>query len=662
MVETTLTSVFIHTMGESNNDMMHHLMTELIQKKGKELLLRDVVATSSSTSEKDSVCCDAFVEALTNFQKNRERLRSSVVADTTMAQSISDETAPLVHAIGGSVGSALSLLLFYPLERVRLEMMLTRHRSTSDNSNHDGSGREREGDGKSIAVSLSSRMEKVPSSSLVNAIDACERNKVEKRSNTVLDEVTPGSISHELYEHSQLTSGDHVAHSFRSRQNDTDGSSRSPSSESSTSPRLSSESYSVVDLPSAAPSRSTSPTAVGNTESRDFRQRTDHTTSDEYEESNKVSPLFDIGPVNTKNAKFSIDHPQEITPPFKDNKSFRESLYSRNKKLNMWKSLIYLYRRRTLYSGVVPVVSTLAISNFVYFYAHEVIKRFLLHRGVQLKKESSLTSFRMRALFASTLAGVVNVILTNPLWVANMRIIEQDTKEQLLMKKKEDGNDEKTTTAHYVESTGFNNPSKQKRMSLFSMLVSIARKEGVKKLWSGTIASLVLVSNPAIQHFLYQQMRSDLLLHRLRRQRREHFGRGGTGDANGERQVTPSTLFCAPLGPIDAFVLGAISKAIATTVTYPVQLAQVCLRAQAKAEGENATLNCDKMSKMKNEALYDGAWDCLCKIYSDCGMRGLFAGLDAKLAQTVLTTAFTFATYEQIVGAVRNSYFTWHKR
>ena len=33
-----------------------------------------------------------------------------------------DEAPPIVHALGGSIGSALALLLFYPLERARIEM------------------------------------------------------------------------------------------------------------------------------------------------------------------------------------------------------------------------------------------------------------------------------------------------------------------------------------------------------------------------------------------------------------------------------------------------------------------------------------------------------------------------------------------------------------
>ena len=39
-----------------------------------------------------------------------------------MTASRRSEAPPIVHALGGSIGSALALLLFYPLERARIEI------------------------------------------------------------------------------------------------------------------------------------------------------------------------------------------------------------------------------------------------------------------------------------------------------------------------------------------------------------------------------------------------------------------------------------------------------------------------------------------------------------------------------------------------------------
>jgi len=81
-------------------------------------------------------------------------------------------------------------------------------------------------------------------------------------------------------------------------------------------------------------------------------------------------------------------------------------------------------------------------------------------------------------------------------------------------------------------------------------------------------------------------------------------------------------------------VVGAIAKAVATIVTYPIQIAQTRLRAHGtKDEGR------DK---------YKNTLDVLIKLYRSDGFMGWFAGMDVKLVQTVLTAAFQFVCYEHI--------------
>ena len=84
--------------------------------------------------------------------------------------------------------------------------------------------------------------------------------------------------------------------------------------------------------------------------------------------------------------------------------------------------------------------------------------------------------------------------------------------------------------------------------------------------------------------------------------------------------------------------MGALSKAVATVFTYPIQIVQSQLR------------NDRKNSNGNNK--YDGTMDCLTKIYQVGGMKGLFRGITAKLWQTVLTAAFQFMTYEKLRGVV----------
>jgi adenine nucleotide transporter 17 len=120
------------------------------------------------------------------------------------------------------------------------------------------------------------------------------------------------------------------------------------------------------------------------------------------------------------------------------------------------------------------------------------------------------------SLCSSTLAGAANVVLTEPLWKAN-------------------------TVLKTMPS------SKARKENLLTVLLAIVRREGVHSLWTGTRISLWLVSNPIIQFSVYE------FLKRLK-------GKGQN------------------LSSIQAFVLGAVSKMVATLLTYPLQVAQTRLR------------------------------------------------------------------------------------
>ena len=79
--------------------------------------------------------------------------------------------------------------------------------------------------------------------------------------------------------------------------------------------------------------------------------------------------------------------------------------------------------------------------------------------------------------------------------------------------------------------------------------MKIGMNEGIESLVSGTIASLVLVSNPAIKFTVYEYFKRILL--------------------------SPSQ---SQLSPGKAFLTGALASACATLVTYPIQVVQTKLR------------------------------------------------------------------------------------
>jgi adenine nucleotide transporter 17 len=225
------------------------------------------------------------------------------------------------------------------------------------------------------------------------------------------------------------------------------------------------------------------------------------------------------------------------------------------------------------------------------------------------------------SLFASSVSGIINVLMTNPLWVASLRMME----------------------GKVSSSKDAANGRRIHQASLFAIMSGIAKSEGLQQLWSGTWTSLLLVSNPIIQHFVYEQMRS----WSLQKQQRQlkHQGRG---------------MQSASLSPAQAFVFGAVAKAVATVMTYPLQLAQVLLRLQTRRIKSSITEESNRAIEQRDavEKSYNGTMDCLRRQFSNGGISALFMGMNAKLLQTVLTSAFTFVTYEQILAVVAGIYDT----
>lgn len=180
------------------------------------------------------------------------------------------------------------------------------------------------------------------------------------------------------------------------------------------------------------------------------------------------------------------------------------------------------------YRGWFPVISSLCCSNFVYFYTFNSLK------AVWVKGQRSSTG---KDLAIGFVAGVVNVLLTTPLWVVNTRLKLQGAKFR----------NEDIIPTNYK--------------GIIDAFHQIIRDEGILALWNGTFPSLLLVFNPAIQFMFYEGLKRQLLKKRTK------------------------------LSSLDVFIIGAVAKAIATTVTYPMQTVQSILRfGRHRLNPENRTL------------------------------------------------------------------------
>ena len=183
-----------------------------------------------------------------------------------------------------------------------------------------------------------------------------------------------------------------------------------------------------------------------------------------------------------------------------------------------------------LYRGLVPVLTSLCCSNFVYFYAFNGMKATGDIVGI---KASSV-----RDLVFGYVSGCINALVTTPLWVANTRL-------KLQTKKKHDSGqktDEENKPRHLN--------------GLVDGVMTIAREDGPQALWNGVGTSFVLSANPAIHFMVYETIKRVFL----------------------KRKKSNS------LSSLESFTIGGFAKCIATVITYPLQLLQ-CRQRAAKKKG-----------------------------------------------------------------------------
>lgn len=131
----------------------------------------------------------------------------------------------------------------------------------------------------------------------------------------------------------------------------------------------------------------------------------------------------------------------------------------------------------SLYRGMVPVLQSLCISNFVYFYTFHSLKAL---------SGAAATYSPLRDLLFGMLAGSINVFLTTPVWVVNSRMKTKDLAPM---------------------ANGTMATKQQPYTNLLQGLGYIFKTEGLPGLWAGTIPSLILVSNPALQFMAYEALK-----------------------------------------------------------------------------------------------------------------------------------------------------------
>ncbi|KAH9945076.1 adenine nucleotide transporter [Epithele typhae] len=162
--------------------------------------------------------------------------------------------------------------------------------------------------------------------------------------------------------------------------------------------------------------------------------------------------------------------------------------------------------------------------------------------------------------------------------------------------------------------------------SFLGVAREIIAEEGVGGLWLGIRPGLVLTVNPAITYGMFERVKSLTLAAR------------GVADPN------------ARMSPGMSFMVGALSKALATVVTYPYIMAKVRIQART-ADIEDAEVAHEPLPKHNaphhKKHAHVGALTVLARVYRKKGLVGWYQGMSAQLIKAVITQALLFMSKDQ---------------
>ncbi|KDR70289.1 hypothetical protein GALMADRAFT_255195 [Galerina marginata CBS 339.88] len=169
-----------------------------------------------------------------------------------------------------------------------------------------------------------------------------------------------------------------------------------------------------------------------------------------------------------------------------------------------------------------------------------------------------------------------------------------------------------------------NDSDKETDDSLLGVAREIIDEEGVTGLWLGLKPGLVLTVNPAITYGVFERVKSLVLL--------------AKGDAS------------TKMSPWLSFVIGALSKTLATIVTYPYIMAKVRIQARS-ADAEESVAEKEGLPHSHEyhhkHSQHVGALDILARVWKREGFTGWYQGMEAQITKAVLSQALLFMSKEQ---------------
>lgn len=273
-----------------------------------------------------------------------------------------------------------------------------------------------------------------------------------------------------------------------------------------------------------------------------------------------------------------------------------------------------------LYSGLKPSLLGTAVSQGVYYYFYQVFKnRAEAIAAANKKKGRGDGSVGMLSwLVVAALAGSLNVLLTNPIWVLVTRMqTHTQAERKILEAKRETLLKEASQNVLTVSSLEANlaelDSSKPHPYGTLLAAREVYNESGVTGFWKGVIPSLIMVSNPSIQFMIIESLSKQLRTKRAAKKK-------------GVQNITA----------LEVFVIGAFAKLGATVCTYPLLVVKSRLQAKQEISG-NVSLR------------YSGTVDAIIKMIRHEGFRSFYQGMRTKIVQSVFAASVLFMVKEELV-------------
>lgn len=251
-----------------------------------------------------------------------------------------------------------------------------------------------------------------------------------------------------------------------------------------------------------------------------------------------------------------------------------------------------------LYAGVTQDTAKTVADSFLFFLAYTFFRQRRIRARIGTAKRTNIVLPVLDELVVGILAGAFAKLFTTPL--ANIVTRRQTSTLQ----------------------------RNRKGSSTKDIAAQIRAEKGLSGFWAGYPATLILTLNPSITFFLHEFLKYAALPR--------------------EKRAKPS--------PFATFILAAISKAAASSVTYPFSLAKT--RAQASNSSQDSRETSPQSADADDSISFTPQIiSTVLTIAKTEGVSALYSGLSGEVLKGFFSHGFTMLAKDAVYSSVVKSYY-----